>query len=82
MASIRLTVDRFEGDGKNIAVLVTEEGATFDLPKSLLPKGIHAGDVLKFVIEKDVEATKAVADETARVQESLTKDDDGGDIKL
>ncbi|WZO98733.1 DUF3006 domain-containing protein [Isosphaeraceae bacterium EP7] len=80
--STRLTVDRFEGEGKAIAVLLTEGGDPLEFPKALLPKGTRPGDVLNFVIEKDAGATRAVADATGKVQDELAKGDDGGDIKL
>jgi hypothetical protein len=33
----RLTIDRFEGDKKQIAVLLAEDGTTIDYPELLLP---------------------------------------------
>ena len=35
--STRLSLDRFEGKGKQIAVLLTDDGATLNIPRSLLP---------------------------------------------
>ena len=46
--STRLSLDRFEGKGKQIAVLVADDGATLNVPKSLLPAGAKPGDVLSF----------------------------------
>jgi hypothetical protein len=79
---IRLTIDRFEGDKEPIAVLLTDDGEQISFPKALLPKGVKAGDVLSFTIEKDAEATKQVAQQTRAVQAELKKTDPGGDIKL
>jgi len=82
MHQFPLTIDRFEGDAKDVAVLLTEEGRSIDFPRSLLPKGVRAGDVLKFMLEKDAEATKSIAAATARIQKESAEQDDGGDIKL
>ena len=35
--STRLSFDRFEGKGKQIAVLVADDGTTVNLPKSFFP---------------------------------------------
>ncbi len=80
--SIKLSVDRLEGDGKTLAVLLSDQGDTGHIPLAWLPKGTKPGDVLTFAIKKDAATTKAVADETARVQNELTRDDDGGDVTL
>jgi Protein of unknown function (DUF3006) len=79
---LRLSIDRFEGDKKQVAVLLTNDGTQINFPKALLPKGSRAGDILTLTIEKDVEATKTVARETRAVQDELKKTDPGGDIKL
>jgi hypothetical protein len=42
--TLRLSIDRFEGDRKQIAVLLTEDGRPINFPKALLPKGAKAGD--------------------------------------
>jgi len=80
--SMRLSLDRFEGKSKEIAVLVNDEGQTVNLPKSLLPPGTKPGDVLTLTLERDAEASRQVADETRRVQDKLSERDPGGDIKL
>jgi hypothetical protein len=80
--STRLSLDRFEGKGKQIAVLVTDDGETLNLPKSLLPAGAKPGDVLTFTLEHDPAATAQVAEMTRQVQDKLAKRDPGGDIKL
>jgi hypothetical protein len=78
----RLTIDRFEGDRKQVAVLLTDDGTQINFPKALLPKGVRAGDILSFTIEKDAEATEKVARETRVVQDDLKKTDPGGDISV
>ena len=51
--STRLSLDRFEGKGKQIAVLLTDDGETLNLPKSILPPGVKPGDVLTLTLEHD-----------------------------
>jgi hypothetical protein len=80
--STRLSLDRFEGKGKQIAVLVTDEGETLNLPKSILPAGAKPGDVLTLKLERDAAASTRVAEETHQVQDKLAKGDPGGDIKI
>jgi hypothetical protein len=80
--STRLSLDRFEGKGKQIAVLVTDEGETLNLPKSILPAGAKPGDVLTLTLERDAAASTRVAEETRQVQDKLAKGDPGGDIKI
>jgi hypothetical protein len=79
---IRLSIDRFEGDKKQIAVLLTDDGTALNFPRALLPKGSKAGDVLAFSVERDAEATRRVAEETKRVQAEFKTRDTGEDIKL
>ena len=79
---VRLAVDRFEGPRRQVAVLLTDKGVQVNFPKSLLPRGVKAGDVLSFEINRDVAATRAVADETRKIQDDLKKNDPGGDIAL
>ena len=55
---LRLSIDRFEGDKKQIAVLLTDDGTQINFPKTLLPKGVKAGDILSLTIERDAEATR------------------------
>jgi hypothetical protein len=50
----RMSIDRFEGDRKQIAVLVTEDGEhQINVLKKLLPKGAKAGDVLMMDLGRD-----------------------------
>jgi len=48
--NLRLSIDRFEGRKKEIAVLLTDDGTQINFPKRLLPKGVKAGDILCFEI--------------------------------
>lgn len=79
---IRLTIDRFEGDRKAVAVLLADDGTPIDFPRPLLPAGSKPGDVLAFAITRDEAATEGVARATRRAQDHLARGDDGGDIKL
>ena len=78
----RLSIDRFEGKKKEIAVLATDDGRQVELPRDLLPKGAKAGEVLTLAIERDVEATRGLVEETRKVRDRLKKPDPGGDIQL
>ncbi len=78
----RLSLDRFEGKKKSIAVLLTDVGESINLPRALLPPGANAGDVLSLALEIDPEATRKLAEETRNVQKDLEQTDPGGDIKL
>jgi hypothetical protein len=79
---IRLSIDRFEGDKKRIAVLLAEDGTAINFPKALLPKGAKAGEILTVQIERDPVATRKLAADTRKVQDQLRRTDPGGDIKL
>lgn len=78
----RLSFDRFEGKGKQIAVLVADDGTTVNVPRPLLPAGAAPGDVLALSLEIDSGATARLKKETKRVQDDLAERDPGGDIKL
>ena len=82
LLNFHLTIDRFEGRNKSIAVLLTEDGDQINFPKKLLPKGVKAGDILSFSIDTDADATRQVAEQTRAAQDELKKTDPGGDIKL
>jgi Protein of unknown function (DUF3006) len=77
-----LSLDRFEGKGKSIAVLLTDDGEPLNIPRSLLPSSARPGDVFTLTLEHDPEATRHLADETRRAQDRLSQGDPGGDIKL
>jgi hypothetical protein len=78
----RLSFDRFEGKGKQIAVLISDDGTTVNLPKAFLPAGAKPGDVLALSVEIDPAATADLKKQTESVQDELSKRDPGGDIKL
>lgn len=80
--TVHLCIDRFEGNRKQIAVLVNDAGEAIEFPRSLLPPNSKAGDVLTLSIEHDPKATQELADETRKVQADLKRTDPGGDIKL
>jgi hypothetical protein len=82
VSTTRLSLDRFEGKGKQIAVLVTDDGESLNFPKALLPAGAKPGDVLTLTLERDDGATRDVSDQTRRIQDKLAERDPGGDIKL
>jgi hypothetical protein len=79
---IRLSIDRFEGEKKSIAVLLSEDGTPINFPRKLLPRGSRAGDALTVLIERDTATTRRVVLETRKLQEELKKTDPGGDIRL
>ena len=82
MATTRLSLDRFEGKAKQIAVLLTDDGESLNLPRALLPPGAKPGDVLTLTLERDDAATRGLAEQTRRLQDKLAERDPGGDIKL
>ena len=77
-----VSLDRFEGRNKSIAVLVTDDGEQIHVPRVLLPPGAKAGDVLSLTLERDADATRKLGEETRQVQKDLKKTDPGGDLKL
>jgi hypothetical protein len=79
---LSLSVDRFEGDRKDIAVLVAEDGTSVSVPRRLLPEDVEAGDILTITIERDLRATRELVARTKQIQEALKKSDPGGDITL
>lgn len=59
-----MVIDRFEG---NFAVIICE-GATYDIPRAMLPAGAKEGDVLRILIdaaktEKNAEEIKQLMDD-------------------
>jgi hypothetical protein len=80
--SVRLSFDRFEGKRKEIAVLVSDDGETLNIPRSFLPAGAQPGDVLALSLERDAGATRKLAEETRQTQDKLSERDPGGDIRL
>jgi hypothetical protein len=80
--SIRLSVDRFEGRKKEVAVLVTEDGRSILFPRDLLPKGSKAGDLLTMGLDRDTEGMAELARKAKAVRDELDRTDPGGDIHL
>ena len=78
----RLSLDRFEGKAKQLAVLIADDGTAVNIPRSLLPAGAKPGDVLTLALEIDRDATASLKEQTSRVQDDLSRRDPGGDIKL
>lgn len=76
------SIDRFEGTKKETAVLLAEDGKQIDFPRSLLPPGSKAGDVVSFDIQLDRDAAERLKKETRQLQDKLRKTDSGEDIKL
>ncbi len=83
-------VDRFEG---KLAVVVADDGRTFDVPKRDLPKGCREGTVLRVDVDSGGSPTwaKAVIDESERTRrlerardtlKRLGDTDPGGDVEL
>lgn len=79
---VSLTIDRFEGDSKQIAVLVDDQDRTIDFPRDLLPEGSRAGDVITLTMARDEDAAKRIADEGRKLQDELGTTDPGGDLAL
>jgi hypothetical protein len=82
MSDLSLSIDRFEGREKQLAVLVSDAGEEIVMPRRLLPKECKAGDVLTVAIERDVAATDKVAQRARQIQQKLKRSDPGGDVKL
>jgi len=80
--SVSLSVDRFEGDDNAIAVLLTEDGQSFNFPKALLPEGTETGEVLQLTLKRDAKATAELKTETRKIQDELAERDPGGDVTL
>ena len=79
---IRLSIDRFEGRRKEIAVLVTEDGRSILFPRVLLPRGSKAGEMLSMDLARDLKGTAEVARQAKALRDELDKTDPGGDIRL
>jgi hypothetical protein len=79
---IHLSIDRFEGPRRGIAVLVTEDGRSILVPRDFLPRGARSGEVLSMNLERDPKATSEVARRAKLLREELDKTDPGGDLQL
>lgn len=82
MPELHLTIDRFEGESRQIAVLVTDDEQTLQLPRSGLPTGAREGDVLRLTLEVDPTATAALRAAGQAVQDELRATDPGGDLRI
>jgi hypothetical protein len=82
--SYRLSVDRFEGREKEIAVLVGEDDVVLNVPRALLPADVGAGDIVTLTLARDAEAIEAVAAEARELTAELKARDPnpGGDVSL
>jgi Protein of unknown function (DUF3006) len=80
--TIRLSIDRFEGPRRSIAVLLTEDGRSILFPRDLLPRGAKAGELLTMDLARDLEGTAEVARQARGLRQELDKTDPGGDIRL
>jgi len=79
---VQLSIDRFEGKHKEIAVLLTDDGRQLDFPRDLLPRAAKAGEVITLTVERDQEATLRLKQETRKIQKKLDERDPGGDIEI
>ncbi len=79
---IRLAIDRFDGLRKELAVLLTEDGRSFDFPRDLLPQGSRAGELLSVEIERDLAGTAEIQQRSQEIRRDLDRTDPGGDIAL
>lgn len=77
-----LALDRFEGDRKQIAVLLDSQDRPIAVPRDLLPRGAKAGDILTLRLERDEAATTKLVAQTRKVEEELDRRDPGGDVKI
>ena len=80
--NLPLSIDRFEGDEKEVAVLLLGDGRTFNIPRDLLPRGVKAGEALTLSLERDPKAGEALAKKAKALRDDLGKTDPGGDITL
>ena len=78
---IRLSIDRFEDDKKQIAVLLTEDGTAINFPKACCRRAQgrrspHASDRAGHRVHAEAGGGYR------KVQDQLKKTDPGGDLKL
>ena len=78
---IQLIIDRFEGE---YAVLESQSQNSFifNFPRSLLPKGVKEGSVLRFNIDLDEKETETRRKNIQEQLDNLKEKDQGGDIQL
>jgi hypothetical protein len=85
-------VDRIEGDGERLAVLVPDQGSTVEVPVRQLPRGSAEGDVLRVPVREGGpvwgEAKRDAAEKARRVAAArerlgkLRRGDPRGDVVL
>ena len=78
----QICIDRFDGDHKEIAVLLLVDGRTVLFPRDLLPKGAKAGDSLSLTLDRDLSTTRTLARQARQIREAQGRNDSGGDIQL
>src|SRR5262245_7440653 len=73
--TLRLSLDRSEGDRKQIAVLLTDDGTPINFPKALLPKGsrLRVEDDKRIVKSRNPTRAMPVPVATARPGDSHTR---------
>ena len=78
---IQLIIDRFEG---KYAILESQNknSLIFNFPRSLLPKGVEEGNVIRFNIDIDEKETETRRKNIQEQLDNLKKKDQGGDIQL
>ena len=78
---IQLIIDRFEG---KCAILESQNknSLIFNFPRSLLPKGVEEGTVIRFNIDLDEKETETRRKNIKEQLDNLKKKDQGGDIQL
>ncbi|OPL20001.1 MAG: hypothetical protein AVO35_00655 [Candidatus Aegiribacteria sp. MLS_C] len=67
---IRVSLDRVE---EGIAVLLTEDGWTWNVPADSLPEGSDEGDVIDVVFRLNPRETRKLADRVAELQRMLLR---------
>lgn len=67
--TIHAVVDRFE-DGDAV-LLVEQDERQVIFPAAYLPEGLSEGDYIRMKISYDLKATKAAAEESARLLDEL-----------
>ncbi|MCS7051824.1 MAG: DUF3006 domain-containing protein [Thermomicrobium sp.] len=74
-SELRATVDRIERgeEGRELAVLVFDEGGESVVPRSLLP-WLRRGMVVRVTVERDEATERARREEIARLQAELFGD--------
>lgn len=68
---VNYTVGRIE-DGD--AILLSSEHNILNVPLSLLPKGIKAGNILKFKVERNLELERKREAEILSIQKQILED--------